>query len=33
MMKDGSPTLLNLREQITNATSRMAPNPYSLWTA
>ncbi len=31
MMKDGSPMLLNLREQIANATSKIAPNPYTLW--
>src|SRR5258706_9377507 len=29
-MKDGSPTLLSLREQIVSATSKMAPSPYSL---
>src|SRR5262249_54022410 len=28
--KDGSPTLLNLREQIASAKSKMAPSPYSL---
>src|ERR1700721_3133822 len=30
MMKDGAPMLLNLREQIVKATSKMAPSPYSL---
>ena len=30
MMKDGSPTLLSLREQIVSITSKIAPNPYSL---
>src|SRR5260370_41013427 len=30
MMKDCSPTLLSLREQIVSATSKMAPSPYSL---
>src|SRR5215469_7017634 len=28
--KDGSPTLLNLREQIASAKSKTAPSPYSL---
>src|SRR5689334_834069 len=31
MIKDGSPMLLNLREQSVNDTNKMAPNPYSLW--
>src|ERR1700681_3304695 len=30
IMKDVAPMLLNLREQIVNATSKMTPNPYSL---
>jgi hypothetical protein len=30
MMKDGSPTLLSLREQIVSDTSRTAPNVYTL---
>jgi hypothetical protein len=30
MKNDGSPVLLKLREQIVIATSKMAPNPYSL---
>src|SRR6202790_5087776 len=31
IMNDGAPMLLNLREHIVNATSKIAPNPYSLW--
>jgi hypothetical protein len=30
MMKDISPVLLILREQIVSATSKMAPIPYTL---
>jgi hypothetical protein len=30
MMKDDSPVLLSLREQIVSATSKMAPSPYTL---
>jgi hypothetical protein len=30
MINDGAPMLLNLREQIVNATSEIAPSPYSL---
>lgn len=31
MMNDGSPKLLNLREQIVSDTSKTAASPYTLW--
>jgi hypothetical protein len=31
MMKDDSPVLPSLREQIVSAASKMAPSPYTLW--
>ena len=30
MMKDDSPGLLSLREQMVSATSKTAPSPYTL---
>jgi hypothetical protein len=31
IMKNNPPMLPNFREQIAKTTSRIAPNPYTLW--